>query len=211
MSRPFTPFLTPRRLDTKTFQITLNPTCGLPSRVCQEWRRKSFQDFPDALAQYRFPKTKGAAEAGAYALIQYLKKKQEEEGTARRLKVDDITAGGWIEKFTAIETSPRTGINASRNRPYSPDTVQTYRGYWDTHIKGDPFMALKMTEIEEEDVTEYITRLSVKKLAGGQPCGGTRTFAGVIGFIRYDLQRVSAKEPPMVEPFPVYRSAYHQQ
>ena len=201
MSRPFTPFLTPRRLDTKTFQITLNPTCGLPSRVCQEWRRKSFQDFPDALAQYRFPKTKGAAEAGAYALIQYLKKRQEEEGTARRLKVDDITAGGWIEKFTAIETSPRTGINASRNRPYSPDTVQTYRGYWDTHIKGDPFMALKMTEIEEEDVTEYITRLSVKKLAGGQPCGGTRTFAGVIGFIRMTFKEYQRKNRRWFNPF----------
>jgi ribonucleotide reductase alpha subunit len=62
-------------------------------------------------------------EAGAFALVEYLKKKLE-EGTAQRVRVEDITVGAWIEKFTAIETSPRTGINASRNRPYSPDTVK---------------------------------------------------------------------------------------
>jgi hypothetical protein len=31
--------------------------------------RKSFQDLPDELSQYRNPKTKAAAEAGALALI----------------------------------------------------------------------------------------------------------------------------------------------
>jgi hypothetical protein len=74
-----------------------------------EWRRKSFQDLPDPLAQYRNPKSKTAAEAGALALISCLKKKQEEEGSARRAKPEDITVGAWIEKFTAMETSPRGG------------------------------------------------------------------------------------------------------
>jgi ribonucleotide reductase alpha subunit len=45
-------------------------------------------------------------------------KKKHEEGAARRVRNEDITVGAWIEKFTVIETSPRTGINASRNRPY---------------------------------------------------------------------------------------------
>jgi integrase/recombinase XerD len=201
MSRIPKPFTTPRRRDTGTFQITLNTACGLPVRVCAEWRRKSFYFLPDALAQYRNPKTKSAAETGAYALIQYLKKNQEAEGGARRVRVDDISVGGWVEKFTVLETSPRTGINVSKNRPYSSDTVQTYRGYWETHIKGDPFMELRMAEVEEEDVTEYITRLSVKKLAGGRPCGGTRTFAGVIGFIRMAFKEYQRKNRRWFNPF----------
>jgi hypothetical protein len=75
MSRLSKPFITPRRNDSKTYQITLNSTCGLPTRICDEWQRRSFQDFPDELAQYRNPKTKQAAETAAFVLITYLKKK----------------------------------------------------------------------------------------------------------------------------------------
>ncbi|MDR0719423.1 MAG: hypothetical protein LBF78_07280 [Treponema sp.] len=205
MARLQKPFTTPRRRDSKTFQITLNVSSGLPWKVCREWRRKSFQEFPDVLIQFRNPKTKPAAETGALALIEYLKKKLE-EGTAQRICIEDITVGAWIEKFTAIETSPRTGFNASRNRPYSPDTVETYRGYYNTHIKGDPFTLLKMAEVEEEDVTEYITRLSVKKLAVkegkvGRPMGGTRTFAGVIGLIRMTFHEYQKKNRRWFNPF----------
>jgi hypothetical protein len=63
------PFSTPRRNDSKTFQITLNHICGLPERVCAEWRRRSFLDFPDELSLHRNPKTKSAAEAWAVALL----------------------------------------------------------------------------------------------------------------------------------------------
>jgi hypothetical protein len=191
MSRVAKPFITPRRSDSKTFQLTLNTACGLPSRVCAEWRRRSFHDLPDELAQHRSPKTKPAAEAAAFALINYLKKKQE-EGGARRIVIADITVGDWLEKFTRLETSPRTGINASKNRPYSIDTLKGYRGLFTCHIQGDPIISLKMAEIEEEDILEYMTRLSLKKKSvGGKkkketdiPLGGTRTFAGVVGFIR---------------------------
>jgi hypothetical protein len=55
-----------------------------------------------------------------------------------------------------------------------------------------------MAEVEEEDATEYITRLSVKKLAAkkgkiGRSMGGTRTFAGVIGFIRMTFREYQKK------------------
>jgi hypothetical protein len=113
------PFVVAKRTDSKTFRFTINFTSGLPDRVCAEWSRANFQDLPRELAQYRAPKTKSAAEAVAVALIAYLNKKLE-EGTAHRVRVEDITVGDWIEKFIAIETSPRTGVNASRNRPYSP-------------------------------------------------------------------------------------------
>jgi len=204
------PFSIRRRDDRKTFQVTLNYTCGLPQRVCAEWRRRSFSHLPDELFQYRNPKTKTAAETGALALIAFLKRKQE-EGGARRVTAEDITVGDWLKKFTAVETSPRTGINASRNRPYSPDTVETYRGYYTVHIKGDPFAALKMAETEEEDAFEFITRLSVKKTADGRPIGGTRTFAGVIIFVRMAFKEYQRRNRKWANPFqyiqpPVYKS-----
>ena len=169
------PFSTPRRNDSKTFQITLNHTCGLPERVCTEWRRRSFLDLPEELFQYRNPKTKSAAEAGAVALIAYLKKRQT-EGSARRTRAEDITVGAWIEKFTELETSPRAGVNAAKNRPFSYDTLDSYKAYYRLHIKDDPICGLKMTEVEEEDILEFIARLSASKLKDGRTMGGTRKF-----------------------------------
>ena len=82
-------FIVTKRTDAKTFRLTINFTSGLPERVCAEWRRHSFQELPDELAHYRNPKTKSAAEVGALALISYLKKKQEDEGSARRVITED--------------------------------------------------------------------------------------------------------------------------
>ena len=200
-----------RRSDSKSYRLTLNPTCGLSERVCAEWYRISFQNFPAELAHLRNPKNKDAAEAAAQVLIQYLKKKQEEEGSARRVSADDITVGAWLEKFTKIETSPRTGINASRNRPYSGGTVDNYRGYYDTHIKDDPFSLLKMLETEREDILEFITRLSIKKLKNGRQMGGTRTFAGVIIFIRMAFREYQQENQRWFNPCqyinpPLYKS-----
>jgi hypothetical protein len=90
MSRPQKPFTTPRRGDSKTFQVTINPVSGLPDKICREWQRKSFQDLPEELAKYRNPKTKAAAEAGALALIQFLIKSLE-ENNVWRVPDDNIT------------------------------------------------------------------------------------------------------------------------
>jgi integrase/recombinase XerD len=208
MSRAAKPFITPRRSDSKTFQLTLNTACGLPGRVCAEWRRRSFQDLPDELSQYRNPKTKAAAEAAAFALINYLKKKQE-EGGAQRIVIADITVGDWLEKFTRLETSPRTGINASKNRPFSVDTLGGYCCLFTCHIKDDPIAGLKMAEIEEEDILEYMTRLSLKKkIVGGKkkretdiPLGGTRTFAAVVKFIKTAFNVYQKKNHRWFNPF----------
>jgi len=118
MSKTPEPYIIKWRNDSKTFQFTLNFAYGLNERVCAQWQRKSFCNLPEELAIYRNPKTKSAAKAGVDALISYLRKKQE-EGSVRRIIIEDITVGDWLEKFTAIETNPRTGINVSKNRPYS--------------------------------------------------------------------------------------------
>jgi hypothetical protein len=156
--------------------------------------------LPDALAKYRNPKTKAAAEAGAFALIQFLKASSM-EGMGHRIRSDDMSVGSWIEKFTTMVTSPRRGRNAARNRPYSPDTLDTYKSYYNAHIKDDPFADLKITETEEMDAIEFINRLSLKKLHNGRPMGGSRTFAGVVIFMRMAFKEYQ-KSHPLVQSFP---------
>jgi integrase len=162
------------------------------------------------LAQYRNPTSK-TAEAAAWALINYLRKKQE-EGGARRVATADITVGDWLEKFTAIETSLRTGINASKNRAYSLDSLENYQSYYKVHIEGDPLTGgLKMTEVEEEDALEFITRMSVKQLTDGRPMGSTRTFAGLVKFVRMAFLNYQRGNRRWINPFqyidkPVYNS-----
>jgi len=208
MSRPKKPFVIQKRNDYKTYLVTLNVTSGLSKKVCDEWKRKSFQNFPQELAVYSNPKSKPAADAGATALIDYLKKKQD-EGTKKT--IEDITVGAWIEKFTSVETSPRAGLNISKSRPYSPDTVDTYRCYYLNHVKNDPLCPIKMAEVDEDDVTEFITRLSLKKLDNGNPMSGSRTFAGVIIFMRMTFKSYQRKNSKWLNPFqgidpPSYKS-----
>jgi integrase len=209
LSRQKEPYVIQKRKGSKTFILTLNITSGLPSRVCDEWRRKSFQNFPLELVLYSNPKTKPAANTAVQALIAYLKQKQE-EGGARRIVVQDISVGDWLEKFTKIETNPRTGINASHNRPFSKDTLKGYyQGLFNCHLKDDPIASLKMAEIEEEDVLEFMARLSLKKkVIGGKkkketdiPLGGTRTFAGVVGFLKTAFNEYQRKNRKWLNPF----------
>jgi GH18 family chitinase len=51
--------------------------------VCRDWQRRSFQDLPDALIQYRAPKNKPEAKSGVKAFIRYLEK-QLDQNEARR-------------------------------------------------------------------------------------------------------------------------------
>jgi len=191
MGRIAEPFIVHER--GNSFQITLNPTCGLPHRVCAEWKRRSINTLPDELFSYRQPKSKAECKKNVHVLIAYLKKSIETGESARRVPSEDITVGDWLEKFTEITTSPRTGINAAENRPYSVSTLKGYRKDFNLHIKNDPLCALKMTEVEEEDALEFITRMSMKKLQHGGAMGGTRTFVKVIKFVRMGFKAYGQK------------------
>jgi integrase len=203
MPRISEPYTIIWRNDTKKFQFTLNFAYGLDERVCAQWRRKSFQKLPKELALFWNPKTKTEAKAGVDALVAHLRKKQE-EGYALRAAVADITVGEWIEKFINIETSPRTGLNAAENKPYSLNTLDGYKSYYDCHIKNDPVCKLKMSEIEEEDILEYCTRLSVKKklLKGkDEKIGGSRVFATTVSFMRMTFNEYQKKAKKWFNPF----------
>jgi len=97
------PFVVYKRKDWKSFILTLNPTSGLPLRVCHEWQRKSFQNFPPELINHSQPKTKAAAEAGAMALIAFLKN----AGTVV-VRRNNVSVGEWLRRFTVMAENPKT-------------------------------------------------------------------------------------------------------
>jgi hypothetical protein len=90
------------RNEAKTFQISLNAISGLSERICRQWKRRSFQDFPLELAQFRNPRTKSAAEAGGFALIEFLKNNE----APAHVFSDKFLVGEYLAQFTDIEKSP---------------------------------------------------------------------------------------------------------
>jgi hypothetical protein len=88
----------------------------------------------------------------------------------------------------------------SKNRPYSIDTLASYKE-WHAHIVGDPFTKLKMSETEEEDALEFMTRMSLKKLKDGRAMGGTRTFVGVMNFTMMTFNAYQRTHHRWINPF----------
>ncbi|MDR2536994.1 MAG: hypothetical protein LBC46_01695, partial [Treponema sp.] len=196
MSKSPQPFVVTRHKDVKTFLLTLNVSCGLPSRVCHDWIRKSFQNLPDALTARREPKSKAAATTGALALIAYLKNNQ----AAPAVK-SDVTVGQWLKLFTAIETSPRAARNVARNRPNSLATIADYESYYRLHVKDDAFSGLKMDSVDDDDALLFLGRLGAKRIQAGRPMAGTRTYEAVIKFVRMAFHEYGKTHQRWINPF----------
>jgi hypothetical protein len=167
--------------------------------------------LPEELSNYRNPNSKPEAKANAQVLIAFLRKRLEAGLSAKRPVAEDITVGDWLRKFTRIETSPRTGINISENGSCSEDTLTTYESYFKCHLEGDPILNLKMAELEKQDV-DLSTRMSVKEMAErkdkdgkirvpGWEMGGTRTFVGVIKFVRMAFKNYEAANECWLNPY----------
>jgi integrase/recombinase XerD len=200
MSRPQSPFVVQRRKKVKTFMLTINPSSGVPARICAEWQRKSFQNLPLALAQYREPKSQSFAEAGAFAFIEYLKKAEEPVQVA----TDRITVGAWMEKFTRMAGNPRGARIVAENRPYSINTIIRYECLYRVWIKDDPISKLLMQETEEADALEYISRLANKKMDRkdlAYKMAGTETFEKVIKFLRMAFKEYQRQHQKWHNPF----------
>ena len=197
------PFVVTRRKDSKTFQFSLNPPCGLPERVCRDWRWASFQKFPPELVQYASPKNKASADAGVFMLIQFLKEKQNPDDT-KRTPTKDISVGEWLEKFTSLETSPRAALLAAENRPYSTKIIATYELDYRLHIKSNPITSLMMSEVEEQDVLEFTNRMAQKKIGWEgkrMAMAGSRTFEMIVKFVRMAFVEYQRTHHRWLNPF----------
>jgi integrase len=153
MAKSPKPFAIICRNDSKTFQITLNRTCGLPGYVCAEWRRRSFQNLPEELSQYRNPTTKSAAEAGAVALIAWLKKKQG-GGTVQGTGAGGITVGEFArDMFT--EGAPHLARWAAKGYILKPQTVAQHRRHLAGYIL-PRFGKIWFDEITPTKIEDYL-------------------------------------------------------
>ena len=202
MSRPKSPFVIEKRTDSKSFVLTINTTSGLPPRICKKWNRKSFQHFPGELVNYSCPKSKSTAVAGAMALIEFLKN----DG---KVNLDKITVGEWFKKFTSIEESPKGARKIAENNPYAEPSVERLKLLYDVHMKDDPIMKYKMSEVEEHDALAFINRMGQRRLKGGQYrnkkdqplMAGTETFCKLIKFARMVFKEYGRNHPGWVNAF----------
>ncbi|MDR2943090.1 MAG: hypothetical protein LBV17_10915, partial [Treponema sp.] len=181
MSRIASPFVVSRRTDSNTFQLTINPSSGLPGHICRQWRRKSFHAFPAELAQYRNPETKPAAKASAFALIQYLKKKQDELKT-HDAAFHDIPANilfcDYIYQFWDFETSnyfrELETMGKEPHREHASEMQKSVDRYYRPY-----FESLPLQEITEELLQEFVVHLKIDKRLAASTVNSARNAAFV--------------------------------
>jgi integrase len=199
MPRPKEPIVVQKRKGSDTFILTLNETTGLSPRICKEWQRKSYQNFPPELAIHSNPKTRSAAKASGRALVNFLMN----SGTVTPVKKKDYAVGEWLRLFTSVTESPKGARNVAENNPYSEHSVDRLKGIFDVHMKSDPFMKLSMSEVESADALAFINRMGLRKLEGGpyrnkaeKPLMmGTETFNKLIKFVRMAFKEYGRERP----------------
>jgi len=191
-------FKTYKRKDTQKYIVTLSPLSGLPERICREWNRASFSNFPIPLAHLREPKSKSAADAAAETLIEYLKKKSN---LSSKVQFEDVNVGDWFERFISLDNNPRSARLIAAGVPYSPDTIEGYRLRYHQFLESDPFMLIKMSETVESDALAFIGRLGLMANKCGEPISGTRTFELLSSFIRMAFHEYEEENHGWYNPF----------
>jgi hypothetical protein len=206
MSKSAGPFWVYKRPKTGKFQITLYPASGLSPEACRNWRRKGLSCFPLELAVFREPKTRVAAEAGAVALVEYLKSRS----TAKNAVQGGIlpakgsrgpTVGTWLERFTTIDNNPRAVRLTAEGSPYSPDTLALYKMNFNCHLKNDLFMTANMDETEQAQVLSFTARIGSRQTKDGRDMAGTQAFEIVINFVRMAFKEYEEEHLDWRNPF----------
>jgi hypothetical protein len=117
--------------------------------VCAEWRRRSFLDLPDELSSYRAPKTKSAAEAGAVALIAYLKNRQQKKSAAFSTTIEDFA------KDMFIKGAPHLARWAAKGKVLKQQTISQHRRYLTGYLL-PRFGHLRFAEITPTLVEDFL-------------------------------------------------------
>jgi integrase len=146
------------RPDRETWELTLNPACGLPAGICRAWRRRSFKAIPaEILTRFPTPKSRQMAKRIVWALLEHLRKRQALPTTA------GTKCEAWFRLFLLAETSPRAERLLAKGQPYSPGTLYNYASIINAHILTDKTFIVGMIEqTEPEDIQAYLARLAKK-------------------------------------------------
>jgi integrase len=179
MGRIAEPYIVIKR--GQSFQITLNPTCGLPHRVCDEWQRRSIKALPDELFNYRNPKTKPDCKASVIALIAFLKKKQTEgsaQGVAFQDKMANTPFCDYLYKFWDFKTSEYfrelETMGKKAHEEHASEMQKTVARYYRPY-----FELLTLHEITEELLQSFIVHLKIDKGLAASTVNSARNVAFV--------------------------------
>jgi hypothetical protein len=203
MPRLSKPYILLRRKDSKTFQIILNPTSGLSAEVCRKWQRVSFQNFPDALAQYRDPKTKRAAEIGAVALIQYLKNQPEPNFiiSARSQPVSDIPLVQYAANFWTPNSPYVREKTLVKGKPLSAAYIKLNHDDIIRHIEPfPPFRDLRVSGLTPGLIRDWMVWMAERGASG-------RRINSVLQALRVAVKDLSDREDLDFDPFRRVKSA----
>ena len=189
MAKPLGDFSLKRRSKTnRAFVLSINPQSGLPLGVCQEWQRRSFSCLPPELSEFRNPKSKAVAERGAKALIDLLREDLE-IGVSRKLNAP-LPVGKWLERFTSLENNPRAERLVSSGLPYSPETIEVYKRYFDRYVNDDPFLKIDINIADVPSARAFIARIGMKRTRDGRELAGTRAFEITVKICTNGIQRI---------------------
>ena len=167
MAKPLGEFSLKRRSKTnRAFVLSISPQSGLPLSVCQEWRRRSFSAFPLELSEFRNSKSKVAAENGAKVLIALLREDLD-LGVSRRLKAP-LPIGKWLEHFISLGNNLRAERLISGGLPYSPDTIDMYKIYFNRYIADDPFLEMDINAVDVPTARAFVARIGTKRTKDGR-------------------------------------------
>ncbi|MDR1398621.1 MAG: site-specific integrase [Treponema sp.] len=204
MSRIAGPYHIYRRPDTKRYQITIYPVSGLPIEVCAKWVSKSFVNLPVELAQYREPRTKAAAQAGATMLIDYLKRQLSPATALPIVETIAVNSGklsgrGFVEYL--LDFWRADGVYARKKarvdgEALSQAYLKTNRHDIETHVKTYPgFRVLPMNALTAGLVEDWkLWAIETRGLSG-------RRVNTIISAMRVPIRYAVRRQELTVDPF----------
>ncbi|MDR2518494.1 MAG: site-specific integrase [Spirochaetaceae bacterium] len=194
------PYIVEKRAGYATYRLSISISSGLPRRVCAEWRRKSFKNFPDELGMYRCPRNKGEAERAALALIQHLKKQLEQPDPAAagplRQYLAEYVAGFWTQDSRYAKERALV-----KKKPLSAAYIKLNRDDVARHIAPfPPFQNLRVQGLKPGIIREWMIYLAEKGLSG-------RRINSVLGAMRVAVRDIAAVEDLDWDPFKKIKNA----
>jgi len=188
-----------RSKKNKSFIFTINKESGLSPEIFNNWQRKSFALLPPELSAFRKPTSKIAAENGAKALVELLKK-ESQKGTVWRC-FGSVPIGDWLLRFINLENNPRAERLISEGLPYQPGTLETYYHYYNRYIKDDPFLRLDLNTIDVPTTRAFLARIGMKKTKDDRVLSGTRGYEMIFGFVRMTFNEYQEDHQEWRNPF----------
>jgi integrase len=194
------PYRIEKRKGYATYMITLSATSGLPYQVYTAWQRKSFKNFPDTLAIYRYPRNLGEAKRGALALIQFLKKQPEppepNPAVSNRTKpATDIPLVQYIADFWTPNSRYAKEKTLVKGKALSAVYIKLNHDDVARHIKSfPPFQDLRLGDLTSGLIRDWMIWMAERGASG-------RRINSVLQTIRVAVKDLADREDLDFNPF----------